>query len=269
MTKENQHNWAKNSETSSALSSELSQANSNDHRIIDEITKSLDLATIADNAAKQYQQSIQFALQSPKFGPNQWPGGCHPQHTHALTYSKIFVGGLKRETTRQQLNRYFSKFGPIRKIDVVMDPRNPTRNRGFAFIQFEYIEACEEACRFGQFHNMFGQDVEVKRAVLKPPGSGSETAGIDPTSYQCPVAKQEWNYYQGTDNVASPLGYYDPYSGCFYPAQQNYLPMYEPSPVYEQQVGLDAHQEQEVEQLAQEIMYGFCMNMAEQQIEQA
>ena len=51
MTKENQHSWSKNSETSSALSSEISQANSNDHRIIDEITKSLDLATIADNAA--------------------------------------------------------------------------------------------------------------------------------------------------------------------------------------------------------------------------
>lgn len=139
-----------------------------------------------------------------------------------------------------------------------MDPRNPTRNRGFAFIQFEYIEACEEACRFGQFHNMFGHDVEVKRAVLKPPGSGSETAGIDPTSYQSPAAKQEWNYYQGTDNVAPPLGYYDPFNGCFYPAQQNYYPMYEPSQIYEQ--SLDAQQEQEVEQLAQQIMYGFCMD---------
>jgi len=129
------------------------------------------------------QQAIQFALQNPKLGPMQWPGGYHPQHTHALTYSKIFVGGLKRETDRKQLTRYFSKYGGIKRIDLVMDPRNPGKNRGFAFIQFEHIDGCERACRKGQFHNLDGHDVEVKRAVLKPPGSGNETAGIDPNSY--------------------------------------------------------------------------------------
>lgn len=138
------------------------------------------------HAQQQYQQAIQFALQNPKLGPLQWPGGYHPQHTHALTYSKIFVGGLKRDTDRKTLTRYFSKFGPIKRVDLVMDPRNPGKNRGFAFVQFEHIEGCERACNRGQFHNLEGHDVEVKRAVLKPPGSGPETAGItgiDPTAY--------------------------------------------------------------------------------------
>lgn len=134
---------------------------------------------------QQYQQAIQFALQNPKLGPLQWPGGYHPQHTHTLTYAKIFVGGLKRDTDRKTLMRYFTKFGQVKRVDLVMDPRNPGKNRGFAFVQFEGIDGCERACTRGQFHNIDGHDVEVKRAVLKPPGSGSETAGIgiDPTAY--------------------------------------------------------------------------------------
>lgn len=134
---------------------------------------------------QQYQQAIQFALQNPKLGPLQWPGGYHPQHTHTLTYAKIFVGGLKRDTDRKTLMRYFTKFGQVKRVDLVMDPRNPGKNRGFAFVQFEQIDGCERACNRGQFHNIDGHDVEVKRAVLKPPGSGSETAGIgiDPTAY--------------------------------------------------------------------------------------
>jgi len=113
------------------------------------------------------------------------PGGYHPQHTHTLTYAKIFAGGLKRDTDRKTLMRYFTKFGQVKRVDLVMDPRNPGKNRGFAFVQFEGIDGCERACTRGQFHNIDGHDVEVKRAVLKPPGSGSETAGIgiDPTAY--------------------------------------------------------------------------------------
>lgn len=146
------------------------------------------------SAQQQYQQAIQFALQNPKLGPLEWPGGFHPQHTHALTYSKIFVGGLKRDTERKSLVRYFNKFGSIKRVDLVMDPRNPSKNRGFAFVQFEHIEGCERACRKGQFHSIDGHDVEVKRAVLKPPGSGNETAGIDPTAYGYGMMQQ---YYQG------------------------------------------------------------------------
>lgn len=80
------------------------------------------------------------------------------------------------------------------KTPLLMDPRNPSKNRGFAFVQFEHIEGCERACRKGQFHNIDGHDVEVKRAVLKPPGSGNETAGIDPTAYGYGMMQQ---YYQG------------------------------------------------------------------------
>ena len=146
------------------------------------------------SAQQQYQQAIQFALQNPKLGPLQWPGGFHPQHTHALTFSKIFVGGLKRDTERKSIVRHFGKFGSIKRVDLVMDPRNPSKNRGFAFVQFEHIDGCERACRKGQFHNIDGHDVEVKRAVLKPPGSGNETAGIDPTAYGYGMMQQ---YYQG------------------------------------------------------------------------
>ena len=114
----------------------------------------------------------------PTLGPHAW-GGFHPQHSHQLTYAKIFVGGLKRETTKNDLEDYFSHFGKVRKLDLVMDPQEPNKNRGFAFVQYETVEACELACG-QQYHTIDGHKVEVKRAILKPPGnSGNDTPGIN------------------------------------------------------------------------------------------
>lgn len=108
-------------------------------------------------------------------------GGFHPQHSHQLTYAKIFIGGLKRDTTKHGLEKHFSQFGKVRKLDLVMDPQSDSRNRGFAFVQFETVEACEAACQ-RQFHTVDGHSVEVKRAVLKPPGCGGDVPGINAAS---------------------------------------------------------------------------------------
>ena len=120
-----------------------------------------------------------------------WPGGFHPQHTHALTFGKIFVGGLKRQTTKKTLNEYFKLFGCVKRIDLVMDPKQPSRNKGFAFVHFSDVTGCERACEKGQFHEIDGREVEVKRAVLKPPGC--EAAGINPTIYGYGVMEQYYN----------------------------------------------------------------------------
>lgn len=132
--------------------------------------------------ANQYINQQQQIMQMPNLGPHAW-GGFHPQHAHQLTYAKIFVGGLKRETTKHDLEAYFSNFGKVRKLDLVMDPQDQVRNRGFAFVQYETVEACEAACG-QQYHTIDGHKVEVKRAILKPPGLNNmnDTPGINPGS---------------------------------------------------------------------------------------
>jgi len=60
-----------------------------------------------------------------------------------------------------------------------MDPQEQGRNRGFAFVQYETVEACEAACQ-QQYHNIDGHKVEVKRAILKPPGNNqNDSPGIN------------------------------------------------------------------------------------------
>merc|ERR1712050_195247 len=71
---------------------------------------------------------------------------------------------------KNDLENYFNSFGKVRKLDLVMDPQEQGRNRGFAFVQYETVEACEAACQ-QQYHNIDGHKVEVKRAILKPPGN--------------------------------------------------------------------------------------------------
>jgi RNA recognition motif-containing protein len=49
---------------------------------------------------------------------------------------KMFVGGLSWETTSQELNEAFAKFGPVAEAIVMLD-RNTGRSRGFGFVTFE------------------------------------------------------------------------------------------------------------------------------------
>jgi RNA-binding protein Musashi len=50
-------------------------------------------------------------------------------------YGKLFVGGLSWETTQDNLQRFFSRYGEV--IDcVVMKNAESGRSRGFGFVTF-------------------------------------------------------------------------------------------------------------------------------------
>lgn len=52
-----------------------------------------------------------------------------------FNFSKLFVGGLSWETTQDNLQRYFSRYGEV--IDcVVMKNAESGRSRGFGFVTF-------------------------------------------------------------------------------------------------------------------------------------
>lgn len=53
-----------------------------------------------------------------------------------MSVKKIFVGGIKEDTTEEQLNDYFSEFGNIESVDIITD-KETKKSRGFAFISFD------------------------------------------------------------------------------------------------------------------------------------
>lgn len=54
------------------------------------------------------------------------------------------VFGLSTHTTEDEIHRFFSKYGPVERIQVVIDAKSG-RSRGFAFCYFESVEDAQIA----------------------------------------------------------------------------------------------------------------------------
>lgn len=59
--------------------------------------------------------------------------------------TKVFVGGIKDQTTEGDLQSYFSQYGAIDGVELVRD-RDTQKKRGFAFVNFLEWEAADKAC---------------------------------------------------------------------------------------------------------------------------
>ena len=80
--------------------------------------------------------------------------------------NKVFVGGLTRETSGQDLVEYFKKFGAVRDAAVVID-RTSGKSRGFGFCLFErYVPRRILSER----HIINGVEVAVKMYEDSKPG---------------------------------------------------------------------------------------------------
>lgn len=79
-----------------------------------------------------------------------------------LTVNKIFVGGLRSTILESDLQDYFSQYGRVRKIDVMVD-RNTNTMRGFAFVEFDDYDPVDKVVLQGN-HAIKGQDVTVRKA---------------------------------------------------------------------------------------------------------
>lgn len=85
---------------------------------------------------------------------------------------KIFVGGLASATTEQSLEAYFSQFGALTQVTIMMD-RETGRSRGFGFVEYTAFDAVS-AVIANNSHQVDGKWVECKCAV--PPTEKSNGA---------------------------------------------------------------------------------------------
>jgi heterogeneous nuclear ribonucleoprotein A1/A3 len=88
--------------------------------------------------------------------------------------NKIFVGNLAFNTTAQNLQEAFEKFGEISEIKVPTD-RDSGRVRGFAFITFEKQQDAESALSMDS-KELNGRAIRVSIATEKK-DSGSSRGG--------------------------------------------------------------------------------------------
>merc|ERR1719354_232281 len=98
------------------------------------------------------------------------------------------IFGLSLYTTEKELEKEFGRFGPMEKVQVVLDGHSG-RSRGFAFIYYEDIEDATEARNKMTGTDLDGKKIRVdfsitKRAHTPTPGmymgrptQGSSTRG--------------------------------------------------------------------------------------------
>merc|ERR1712241_1058332 len=78
------------------------------------------------------------------------------------------VFGLSLYTTERELEKEFSKFGPLEKVTVVLDGKTG-RSRGFAFIYFESQEDAKAAKEAMSDQEIDGRRIRVDFSITKRP----------------------------------------------------------------------------------------------------
>lgn len=76
--------------------------------------------------------------------------------------SKLFCGGIPRDTSEEMLKEHFSKYGTV-VSSVIAKDRETGRPRGFAFVTFSDPSAVDFALQ--DTHEILGRMVDVKKAI--------------------------------------------------------------------------------------------------------
>ncbi|XP_019188305.1 PREDICTED: nucleolin-like isoform X2 [Ipomoea nil] len=58
---------------------------------------------------------------------------------------EIFIGGLDKDATEDDLRKVFSKVGDVTEVRLMMNPQTK-KNKGFAFLRFATVEQAKRAC---------------------------------------------------------------------------------------------------------------------------
>ncbi|ALC47350.1 Rbp4, partial [Drosophila busckii] len=131
-------------------------------------------------------------------------------HLSNVKTTKIFLGGLKDCHDESALREYFSKFGNVSSVKVLLD-KETGRKRGFGFLEFE--EASGAARALAQSKHLINfLTVEVKKSTqiidaskrVRLPVGGAAFAGYAPpqlTTMDTLVYNPSYNPYQAQTSL--------------------------------------------------------------------
>jgi RNA recognition motif-containing protein len=99
----------------------------------------------------------------------------HPIKEERRYVSKVFVGNLSFDTTREELEALFAPMGDIAEVFVPLD-RASGRPRGFAFVTFAAAEGAAQAIEKLNGAELGGRNLRVDEATTerssRPAGGG-------------------------------------------------------------------------------------------------
>eukprot|EP00298_Acanthocystis_sp_HF-20_P012336 c19842_g1_i1.p1 GENE.c19842_g1_i1~~c19842_g1_i1.p1 ORF type:complete len:202 (+),score=88.84 c19842_g1_i1:68-673(+) len=152
------------------------------------------------------------------------------------TYSKVFVGGLRWETSTDKLRSHFSQFGEIAEAIVIMD-RQTGRSKGYGFVTFSNAESAAKATAEpfpiieGRRANCNLAALGVKKPSAGGPGYGASAGGNNRAAgygnygygqqQQQPGYEQQGNYGNYGQNFSQGYGG-QAYGGQGYGQSQQY-----------------------------------------------
>lgn len=87
-----------------------------------------------------------------------------------MSQFKIYVGNLSYDTTGEDLNELFGKFGTVAEVKLITD-RDTGRSKGFAFITFGQDEPIEDALALN------GTEFQGRRIKVNTAKEESRTGG--------------------------------------------------------------------------------------------
>lgn len=104
------------------------------------------------------------------------PAGVKPEERT----KKIFVGGLRAETTEEALMEYFKEFGEITGKIYFKTDKETQKRKGFCFIEFRN-EAIVDRIVKSRYHTIAGVRIETKRAIDKSKQPQNQVQGLTMT----------------------------------------------------------------------------------------
>ncbi|KAL5971847.1 RNA-binding protein 1 [Taenia solium] len=88
---------------------------------------------------------------------------------------RLFVGNLNPSTTQQALKKYFSRYGTITSVDMILERENG-KPRGIAFVNMTTPLEVEAVLNAGP-HQLSGKNIVVRRAFSEAATSNDAESG--------------------------------------------------------------------------------------------
>ncbi|MFH4979572.1 hypothetical protein AB6A40_006281 [Gnathostoma spinigerum] len=82
-----------------------------------------------------------------------------------ISTKRLYVSGVREEHNENLFEEYFSQYGKVEKVDVILD-KATGKPRGFAFVTFDDFDPVDK-CVLIKSHQIAGHRCDVKKALSK------------------------------------------------------------------------------------------------------